>query len=246
MHQSCYISISSSDKLEKAQQRKNKEHDINQCPLPTSSSEMQAQNARCDDETEGPSTPKRLRSSVGGPLHDKTKCVWCMLGEDAKHPNRARGKLFQLNTQSAWRSFKHHPVLIEDGELTDRLIRLVKSTSALTDPFANDIMYHHACWQKHINHTNFTSENSIHLQNVCLSEARSLFLRHVDSIIFTNREIHSLQSLLADYKRIVSDYGYTVGDIKSTYLKDLLINEYQETIGFKERSEMNKRIWVLR
>jgi hypothetical protein len=41
----------------------------------------------------------------------------------------------------------------------------------------------------------------------------------VDSIIFANREIRSLQSLLADYKRIVSDYGYAVGDIKSSYLK---------------------------
>ena len=32
--------------------------------------------------------------------------------------------------------------------------------------------------------------------------------------------------------------------IKSSYLKDLLINEYQDTIGFKERSEMNKSVWV--
>lgn len=75
IHQSCYISISSSDKLEKAWLRKSKEHEIDQCPLSTSSSETQAQNVRCDDETEGPPAPKRLRSSVCGPLHDKTKCV---------------------------------------------------------------------------------------------------------------------------------------------------------------------------
>lgn len=105
-------------------------------------------------------------------------------------------------------------------------------------------MYHHACWQKYVNHTKLKSDDAMHLQNVCLSEARSLFFRHVDSIIFANREIRSLQSLLADYKRIVSDYGYAVGDIKSSYLKDLLINEYQDTIGFKERSEMNKSVWV--
>ncbi|CAB3995671.1 Hypothetical predicted protein [Paramuricea clavata] len=84
----------------------------------------------------------------------------------------------------------------------------------------------------------------MYLQNVCLSEARSLFFRHVDSIVFANCEIRSLQSLLANHKRIVSDYGYAVGDIKSSYLKDLLINEYQDTIGFKERSEVNKSMWV--
>ena len=133
MHQTCYISISSTDKLRKAQQRKNKEIDIAQCS--TTSSEMQAHMAPCDYETEEPLPAKRLRSSVSGPLHDKTKCVWCMQGVDTKHPNRARGKLFRLNTHSAWRSFKRHTVLIEDAQLRDRLTRLVESTSALSDPF---------------------------------------------------------------------------------------------------------------
>ena len=32
--------------------------------------------------------------------------------------------------------------------------------------------------------------------------------------------------------------------VKSSYLKDLLINEYKETIGFKERSVVNKSEWV--
>ncbi|KAK5923098.1 hypothetical protein CgunFtcFv8_000100 [Champsocephalus gunnari] len=79
---------------------------------------------------------------------------------------------------------------------------------------------------------------------MCLSEARNFFFRHVDSIIFTEREIRSLQSLLAEYKRIVGDYGYEVGDVKSSYVKGLLINEYQETIGFKERNQINKSQWV--
>ena len=178
MHQSCYISMSSSDKLEKARRCKNKESA--QCSSQTSSSEMKAHKSMCDDKTE------------------------------------------------AWRSLKRHPVLIEDGDLRDRLTRLIESTS---DPFANDVMYHHACWRKYVNHTHFNPDDAMHLQNVSLSEARSLFFRHVDSIIFTEREIRSLQSLLAEYKRIVGDYGYEVGDVKSSYVKGLLINEYQETIG---------------
>jgi len=53
-----------------------------------------------------------------------------------------------------------------------------------------------------------------------------------------------LQSLVSDYKRIISDYGYVAGDVRSSYVKELLIEEYGETIGFKERSEMNKSAWV--
>ncbi|MES9879868.1 MAG: hypothetical protein ABW185_03205, partial [Sedimenticola sp.] len=167
-----------------------------------------------------------------------------MKGVDPKHPTRMRSKLFRISTHSAWRSFKRHTVLIEDGDLRNRLTQLVDSTTVLSDPFANDIMYHHACWLKHINHKTLRPDDEIHLQDVSLSEAKSLFYRHVDSVIFNEHEIRSLQSLLMDYKRIVSDYGYAVGDIKSSYLKDMLINEYQETIGFKERTEKNKSEWV--
>jgi len=39
---------------------------------------------------------KRLCSSMSGPLHDKSKCVWCMKGEDPKHPTRAHGNSSEL------------------------------------------------------------------------------------------------------------------------------------------------------
>ena len=51
--------------------------------------------------------------------------------------------------------------------------------------------------------------------------------------------MRSLQSLVSDYKRIISEYRYVAGDVHSSYVKELLIEEYGETIGFKERSEMN-------
>ena len=70
-----------------------------------------------------------------------------------------------------------------------------------------------------------------------------MFFRHIDSVIFEEHEIRSLQSLLSDYRHIIGDYGYQVGDIKSAYLIELLINEYPDSIGFKQR-EMNKSEWV--
>ena len=77
-----------------------------------------------------------------------------------------------------------------------------------------------------------------------MSDARTLFFKRVDSVIFKEHEIRSLQSFVSDYKRIISDYRYVAGDVRSSYVKELLIEEYGETIGFKERSEMNKRAWV--
>ena len=98
MHQGCYISISSSDKLEKSRRRKQNESDIVPSTSQTSISEMPA---LCDDETEGLLPAKRLRSSVAGPLSEKTKCVWCLKGEDMKHPIRAKGRMLRINTHSA-------------------------------------------------------------------------------------------------------------------------------------------------
>ena len=89
-----------------------------------------------------------------------------------------------------------------------------------------------------------SSLENMRLQNVRMSDARTLFFKHVDAVIFKEHEIRSLQSLLSDYKRIISDYGYVAGDVCSSYVKELLIEEYGETIGFKEMSEMNKSAWV--
>ena len=218
MHDSCYVTVSSTSNLQKAIKRKEK-----RC-----SSQILASEQSNDDDNPGDlPSPKRLRSSMGGPLHDKTKCVWCMKGEDLKHPNRAKSKLSRISTNSAWRTFKRHPVLIqEDRQLSARLSRLVDSTSALTDPFANNIMYHRHCWQRYIINREFSSDDAMHLQNVSFSEARNLFFRHMDTVIFEEHEIRSLQYLLEDYKHIISDYGYLVGDVKSSYLKELLIKEY--------------------
>jgi len=71
----------------------------------------------------------------------------------------------------------------------DRLTWLVESTSALSDPFANHIMNHHACWQKYISHSQLRADDAMHFQDVFLSEARRLFFRHVDNVIFNEHEI---------------------------------------------------------
>ena len=100
--------MSSKAHLKKSQERKQKESDIAQSSSEASTSD------KCDDIPEESMPLKCLCSSAGGPLHEKAKCVWCMKGEDKKHANRSRGKLFRSSAMSAWRTFRRHPVLVEE------------------------------------------------------------------------------------------------------------------------------------
>ena len=180
---------------------------------------------------------KRLRSSVNGLLHDPKKCVWCRNGPDERHPDRKTSKCHRIGNNQAWIAFKRHTITIDDDEaLKDRLNKLIETT---TDPFAADILYHKACWNKYISYKQLTDSDKLHLQNVSLSEARSLFFRHIDEVIFKQHEIRTLQSLLLEYKSIVSNHGYQVGYMKSSYLKEILVSEFKDDIGFQKRRAKN-------
>ena len=112
-----------------------------------------------------------------------------------------------------------------------RITYLVDSTP---DPFATDILCHKSCWTEHVlRKLNNLLEGSP-LQNIKIDDARELFFRHVDGVVFKNREVRQLQWLVSDYKHVVGSYGLEVGNIKSGYLKLLLIKECCEQTGFKE------------
>ena len=231
MHNTCYLSLSSSKKLEAAQRRFQKAKEKE-----TASS--------YDDQGTGPSTqilspsPKRTRFSTGV-IHDKNHCVWCMKSDDNRHPNRSKDKLYRIEKLSRWKEFKRHVPFLENVEMRRRISCLIDSTP---DPFAADILYHNLCWLKYALMRN--NEENYHTQNINIDDARNLFFGHVDKVLFQEREIRSLQSLLSDYKLIVGDYGYDVGNIKSSYLKEILVKEYGQSIGFKERPQKNHSDWV--
>ena len=125
-----------------------------------------------------------------------------------------------------------------------RLSKLVEAVSALSDPFAADFMYHFACWRDYISNLHFDPKEAMHLQNVTYSEMKQMFLKKVDQIIFAEHEIRSLQSLLHEYRQIAREYGFDVGKLKSSYVKEVLIKEYRDDIGFHERPEKNKSEFV--
>ena len=64
-----------------------------------------------------------------------------------------------------------------------------------------------------------------HLQKINIYNARKLVFCQVDEVIFRDRENRQLQWLFSDYKLVVGAYGLAVGDVKSEYLKQLLIKQ---------------------
>ena len=87
-------------------------------------------------------------------------------------------------------------------------------------------------------HKPLTDETRQHLQRVNLREAQTLFFDHVRQVIFKDHELRTLQGLLLDYDRIVSNFGHT-SIVRSSYLKEILIREFGESIGFHDRHQKN-------
>ena len=89
-------------------------------------------------------------------------------------------------------------------------------------------------------HSVLTDKDHIHLQNVSLIEAKHLFFRHVQKVIFEEHEIRTLQSLLKEYITIMENYNHSAYEVKSSFLKTLLIREYGDSIGFHVQHQKNE------
>ena len=228
MHTSCHITLSSKRSWDQFQKRKVKSDLSSQnVTAPVSNS--------CTSESEC-SAPKKLRSSTGL-LHDKMLCVWCMKGQSKKSDHSK--KLLLLSTEDAWKKFKNHTIHIVDKETRERLNTLIASIPDCYTAFGLEIRYHRKCWRDNVSSVKpLTDENSQHLQHINLREAQVIFFEIVQQIIFTDHEFRTLQSLLRDYIRIISNYGHN-SNVKSSYVKDILIKEFGDHIAFYERQQRN-------
>ena len=234
MHDSCYIKLGSARNLAQAEKRK----------------EKQVQNVASQDETsfnssttvtdESFSSPPPKRTRSAGIVHYKTKCIWCFKGSDKKHSSRKSSKLHLISSLRAWSSFKRHTILLKDDEIRTRIKTLIDFIDSGTDPFAIEVQYHHSCRHEHVPHPVLTDKDHIHLQNVSLIEAKHLFFRHVQKVIFEEHEIRTLQSLLKEYMTIMESYNHSAYEEKSSFLKTLLIREYGDSIGFHVQHQKNE------
>jgi len=148
-------------------------------------------------------------------------------------------QLLLLSTKDAWMRFKLHTVRLEDKVLRSRLDTLITSIPDCETAFGLEIRYHRKFWRIYVSDSKpLSDESTPHLQSVNLQEARELFFHHVRQVIFIDHEFRTLQSLLQDYQRILSNHGHN-SIVKSSYLKDILISEFGDDIGFHERIQKN-------
>jgi len=120
-----------------------------------------------------------------------------------------------------------------------RLNTLIASIPDCETAFGLEIRYHHSCWRRYISdHKPLSDESTQHLQGVNLREAQALFFHRIRQVIFEDHVFRTLQSLLQIYKRIISNHGHN-SVVKSSYLKEILIKEFGEDIGFHECSQKN-------
>ena len=185
MHSNCYITLCSSKKRGQAITRNVKKREA-------------AKDVPVQDTSHlPPFSPikKKTRLSTGA-IQENDRCVWCMKKEDKKHPGRSSSKLLRIQQTSRWQDFKRHIPFLKDIEMRRRITTLVDST---LDPFATGIRYHRSCWNEHIFNNKNDQLGNIHLQDINIDDARKLFFRHVDEVIFKKREIRQLQWLHSEY-----------------------------------------------
>ena len=77
------------------------------------------------------------------------------------------------------------------------------------------------------------------MEKVDLQTAKNIYFSHVQNVIFEEHEIRIVQGILADYKTIVGNYGFSTGCIRSSSIKELLMDEFGERIGFHTRAQRN-------
>ena len=160
--------------------------------------------------------------------------------QGTRHPNCKSCKLHLIFSLRAWSSFKRYTILLKDDEIQTRITNLIDFIDSDTDSFDIEVRYHYSCWQEHVSHPVLSDEDHIHLQNVSLIEAKYLFFRHVQKVIFEEHEIRTLQSLPEEYVTIMENYNHIAYGVKSSFLKTLLICEYGDSIGFHVRHQKNE------
>ncbi len=82
------------------------------------------------------------------------------------------------------------------------------------------------------------------LHEVTLREAQTMFLDHAHQVIFDDHEIRTIQGLLRDYKSIVGAYGLPILGVKSSYVKEMSMQEFGADISFYVSPQKNQSVVV--
>ena len=228
-HQSCVKYMQTKRALDQAKKRLQTEMET--CSKSTCSTSL----------AEAPGIDKVITRGTSGPLQSKELCVWCMGQPEKKSNVRHPSPFHRIEQLNSWMRFKRHTVYLEDNDMRERILALIMATP---DQFATEIYYHLRCWKKYMKQTYEPINECTHAQNVKPAEVDQMFLNHVSHVIFDLNEPRTLQGLLEDYKYISSNFGISCDGSKSSTVKRMLANEFQDKIGFHDRYHRNQSILV--
>ena len=78
------------------------------------------------------------------------------------------------------------------------------------------------------------------MHDVTYREAQTTFIDHVHQVVFVDHEIITLQGLLREYKSIMGTHGLPHLGVKSSYVKEMLVREFGDGIGFHVTPRKNQ------
>ena len=127
--------------------------------------------------------------------------------------------------------------MLKDNEIRTQITILLDFIDSGTDSFAIEVRYHRSSLQERLSNPVFIHKDHIRLPNVSLIEAKYLFFRHVQKVIFEEHEIGTFQSLVEKYMAIMENYNDSAYGVKLGFPKTLLIREFGDSIGFHVRNQ---------
>ena len=116
----------------------------------------------------------------------------------------------------------------------DVYYRCSVKNQATTDPFSTEVWYHDSCRKMYIKpvyNTLYTSAEREDFQNVSEKEIEQNFINYISTTILDDEEPKTLKCLCKEYTDMLLNFGF-FKTIKSDRMKDLLICNFGEKIGF--------------
>ena len=111
--------------------------------------------------------------------------------------------------------------------------------------FFADLHNHKKCWDKYVSNVQNTRKKcQEHVIGVSMSEINAVFIDHVERVICQLKEPRTLKGLLDDYNNILYDLTGEEKQYKTSYIRNLISDEFGNQILFHDRHQKNASTFV--
>ena len=182
---------------------------------------------------------KSTRASMGV-IFDKNLCIWCRKPDESitKKKGKNENRWNRVEQKQSWRRICACTPYLADPIMRERLLAIV-AMFPKEDCFFADLHYHKKCWDKYVSHVNTRKRCREHVEGVSTSEVNAVFIDHVERIICQLKEPWTLKGLLDDYHNILFDLTGDEKQYKTSYIRNLISQEFGNQILFHHRHQKN-------